>query len=256
MKKLCLATLLLAVAVMGTACTKTENSSSVAEVSESVDNSSVSQEESDTESTSATTENTTTTTTESATTATTTASIAEPEPVEPDVWNPYIPQRQILLDEGCMAGVIFIGGVDYEMDEQACVEAFLDTSYAENYELKDFPVENVVDAGGYELYLIFPFDENASVSVNEWLFTEENDYAGESGEVLYRSEVGAPILLRCNVSDIMSNSVVNIVDSEGNTLSWSPSISLKDGTVWRSDVTDRLYDFTEYEPWVYEQMDE
>ena len=66
----------------------------------------------------------------------------------------------------------------------------------------------------------------------------------ETGQVYYRSDIGAPILLKCNFSDILPNTVVNIVDNEGNTLEWHPSISLKDGSINRYGVEDKVYDFT------------
>ncbi len=188
--------------------------------------------------------------TSSSATQQSTTSATEPvtaPPVVEDVWNPTVMQRQVLLDEGSMCGVVYIGFVEGEAGAEECISLFCNSGYAEDFGLSDIPESNVVDTGyANELYLIVPYDENATVSVNEWLLTEENDYMGENGQVFYRSEYGSPVLLKCNFSDIMPNSVVNIVDSEGNTLSWSPSISLKDGSVSRYGVEDKVYDFTAY----------
>ncbi len=197
-----------------------------------------------------TTSATTTSASEIATTTTTTASTTTAAVTEapevPELWDPAIIQRQILLDEGCMCGVALIGYVDGETTADECKEIFYNSVYADSYEfIRDIPDANCINTGfANELYLIFPLDRNASVSVNEWLLTEENDFAGETGQVYYRSDIGAPILLKCNFSDILPNTVVNIVDNEGNTLEWHPSISLKDGSVSRYGVEDKVYDFT------------
>ena len=173
------------------------------------------------------------------------------EPVEvsaQEVWDPAVIQRQVMLDEGCMCGVAYIGFVDSESTKDDCRNVFYNSRYADDFEfITDIPDENVIDPGsGYELYLIIPQDTGATVCVNEWVFDESNDFMGGAGEVYYRSENGAPVLVKCNFSDIMPSSVVNIVDSSGNTLSWSPSLSLKDGSVSRYGVEELVYDFTHY----------
>lgn len=184
------------------------------------------------------------------TTTATSVSSAEPETSaddpEADEWDPYVIQRQVMLDEGDMCGVAYIGYAESGMTADDCRQLFLDSTYAEDFEdLTDIPDSNIVtECGGCELYLIIPQDVGATVSVNEWLLTEENDFMGEAGRVYYRSESGAPVLVCCNVSDIMPNIVVSIVDSDGRTLDWSPSISLKDGSVLTNDL---VHDFTYYD---------
>ena len=147
-----------------------------------------------------------------------------------------------------LCAVAYIGFVDPEMTEEECAQVFLNSRYCGEYpEISEITADNcVTECGGYELYLVCPADEAATVSVNEWLLTEENEYMGEAGQVYYRSETGEPVLIRCNVSDIMPNVVVNIVDSEGRTVQWCPSLSLKDGSVSRYGVEDKVYDITHY----------
>ena len=88
---------------------------------------------------------------------------------------------------------------------------------------------------------------DSSVAVNEFVFAESEDgISVETGEVYYRSDIGAPILLKCNVSDIVPSAVISIVDSNGNILEYSPSISLKDGSVSRYGVENKVMDFTHY----------
>ena len=181
-----------------------------------------------------------------------TASTEHPETEEPaaapEIWSPAIVQRQVMHDEGSICGVAYIGYTDEATMVQDCKDIFYNSVYAEDFEyITDIPDENVIDTGAaYELYLIIPCDENASVSVSELLFTEENDFSGSEGELLYSSETGAPFLLKCNHSDIMPNTVISITDSSGKNVKWSPSLSLKDGSVSRYDAEDDIYDFTHY----------
>ncbi len=62
-----------------------------------------------------------------------------------------------------------------------------------------------------------------------------------TGETYYNG-VGFPVILRCNVSDIMPNTLVTVTDETGKTYSASPTLSLRDGSVWMNGA----YDFTEY----------
>ncbi len=180
-------------------------------------------------------------------TAQATADETETVEVPMDEWSPDIPQREEMKQEGYLCAVAYIGFVDPEMTAEDCAEVFYNSRYADELSLTAIPAENCIDdCGGYELYLVFPTDENATISVCEWVINEENDFAGEAGAVYYRSEAGAPVLIRCNVSDIMPNVVVNVVDSSGATVQWCPSMSLKDGSVSRYGVEDKVYDMTHY----------
>ncbi len=94
----------------------------------------------------------------------------------------------------------------------------------------DISEERIVRASGGETYLVIPSPDVKSVTVNEWIFDESNDFAGRAGEVLYSSEKPEPFLLICNVSEIMPNTLITMTDGE-KTLSHSLSVSLKDGSV-------------------------
>ncbi len=179
---------------------------------------------------------------------TTTETTTETTEAFPEVWNPEVIQRDTLLDNGYICGVVQLGFVEGEATAEDCRKVYENSVYTEDFEfITDIPDENIIDTGyANELYLIIPQDTNASVAVNEWLMTEENDFMGEAGQVFYKSDIGAPILLKCNFSDIMPNTVVNIVNSNGRTLQWSPSISLKDGSISRYGVEDDVCDMTHY----------
>ena len=180
--------------------------------------------------------------------STTTEAVAEPEQ-----WNPGIVHRQMLFDEGYEAGVLFLGYVnaeagDLESDRDYYQSVFEEQGYLEDFPfLAEIPNSNFVQTEyGQELYCIIPQDGMATVSVNQWIVNEENDFEGESGDVLYRSEYGSPILLKCNVSEIVSDAEVLIVDNKGNTLQWCPYISGMDGHVVTEALEGEIYDFTKY----------
>lgn len=97
--------------------------------------------------------------------------------------------------------------------------------------------------GGYEVYCIVPTDPKASTAVNTWDINEDNDFLGESDQVLYRSDCGDPILLLGNLSDIMPSLDVEIVDSTGRSLSYQPSLWLYDGSL---SGPSEIFDFSMY----------
>lgn len=179
---------------------------------------------------------------------TTTAAVTEPE-----IWNPAVVHRQVLFDEGCTAGVLFLGYVDgnagdLEQDRDYYQSIFEVQGYLEDFPfLAEIPNSNFVQTkDGQELYCIIPQDDMATVSVNQWIVNETNDFKGEAGEVLYRSESGSPILLKCNVSEIIPDVEVLIVDNKNNQLHWCPSLSGMDGSVVVESADGKLYDFTQY----------
>ena len=157
---------------------------------------------------------------------------------EEDAYSNLTIHRQVLQDTDCICGVIYLGYVDgsvgslaEDVDER---EQLLEESgYTEDFTfLKSIDSDHVVETdGGSELYCIYPLDEDADVTVYEYILNESNGYAGEAGELLYHDAFGEPFLLRCNVSDIMSDSQISIVDSVGRELVWEPAISLNDGSV-------------------------
>ncbi len=179
--------------------------------------------------------------------------VQETSDKELEKWNPAIMQRQMLFDEGYVAGVLFLGYVDagagdLDDDRDYYQSIFEEQGYLEDFPfLAEIPASNFVHIEyGQELYCIIPQDETAAVSVNQWIVNEKNDFKGESGEVLYHSENGSPILLKCNVSEIVSDVEVLIVDNKGNKLQWCPYISGMDGHVVAEAAEGEIFDFTSY----------
>ena len=155
--------------------------------------------------------------------------------------------REKAQENGCICSVAFLGT---SLDLEEGMAGFLASEEAEQYLdaypfIKEIPDEGRITHpdGGYEVYCIVPTDPEASVAVNTWEINEDNDFCGESGQVLYRSDCGDPILLLGNLSDIMPSLDVEIVDREGRVLSYQPFLSLYDGSL---SVLPEIYDFTMY----------
>jgi len=187
---------------------------------------------------------------------------AKPEnnnvPSVEEAWNPIVIQRQILLDEGAMCGVLFLGYVDESAGTLESNKAYYQTIFEERGYLDDFPFlaefpdSNFVETEwGQELYCIIPLDTEATVSVNQWLVDETSGFEGKTGEVLYQSEKGTPILLKCNVSEIVPDAELVIVDSNGEQMKWNPSLSGMDGSVFVESANGKVYDLTVYDEYAW-----
>jgi len=182
--------------------------------------------------------------------------VVEPEEVtEPEeIVDDLAIHKQMLLDTNSICGVLYCGfvpdSIDKLADDMESVNQILDDAgYEGIYDfVRNIPSERIIEVpGGYELYCIYPFDEFASVAVNKLTFQDEEEGDGYSvvvDEVLYRSDKGDPILLRCNVSDIFGDTEINIVDSEGVELKWRPVLSGMDGRIVVPDTEPFVYDGT------------
>lgn len=168
---------------------------------------------------------------------------------QPEEWTPDITQRKEIADSGSLCGTAYIGFVEPDSDKNTCREMFLNSSYEKMFtNIGEVPDEYIASSeGGVDLFLVIP-GYGCNAVVYSWDLSEENDFAGEKGEVILRSDNGAPFLLKCNRSDIMPDTLIEITDKQGQTLSWSPTISLKDGTVFSNiqSGTSTVYDFTHY----------
>ena len=190
-------------------------------------------------------------TSESVTTApsdTTSEPDSAPEPS--DVWNPALSSdRETIAENGCIAGIAYIGYVEPEADEAACREMFLSSDYSISFpEVCDIPLENVVRTGGCELYLVIPAKPDMTVEVYESRFVEDGEgISFVNGDVLYSSDFGAPFLLKCNVSDIMQDASIEITADGVKYKGWCPCISLENGRAAVFSDEIKVYDFTIYE---------
>lgn len=151
--------------------------------------------------------------------------------------------QNMALEQHFACAVVFLGG-------GSSIEEILENADLSQYGyVKDIPESQYVSApdGGYELYCIVPA-YGATLAVNEWVCNEDNGFVGETGQVLYRSDEADPILLFCNVSDIIPNTEIVITTRQGDVLDWNPCLSLQDGTVnipW--NLGEGVWDLTSYD---------
>ena len=161
--------------------------------------------------------------------------------------------RQSIFDDGSVCGICYLGGVDKSggpvKNDPAYVSFLLqDTGLASEWPfLTELGAAQLAETElGQELYLIVPVSDDCSVSVNRWIMNEENGFVGETGEVLYRSEAGTPVLLVCNYSDVFPDVQVNVVGG-GKTATFEPMLSLRDGSI-TMPFNVPLTDLTPYPP--------
>ena len=109
----------------------------------------------------------------------------------------------------------------------------------------DIPQDHWVVApdGGCDLYCIFPQDAQATLFVYETSLTDDAENPLQRGKQLYYSEDGQPILLLCNISDIVPNTEVELYPSTGEELVFSPFLSGENGHVVEAEG---VCDFTIY----------
>jgi len=141
--------------------------------------------------------------------------------------------RTAAKEQGCPLAVAYLG-FDFdvladELDIAGIMAAYPCTADAE-----------CIDAGGDEAYLLIPTDPNALVWINRSALTDDGQLL-PTGGMLYAGG-GAPIILRCNESDIMPNVIVRVESDNGWMEGASPTISLRDGSVSMPGA----YDFTNY----------
>ena len=176
-----------------------------------------------------------------------------PAKIIPEPWDPPVVHRQVMFDEGEFFGVRYLGWIDPKVTDFDSYSDYIghileETGTYEDFEFtKDMPHDRFVSSpDGQELYLVIPFDREGSVYVVEQVAPGEPP--GEATEWMYRSNDGAPFLLKCNVSEIYPDVKVIFLDSEGQHAEWYPGISGKDGTVITTNDTNRkVHDFTSYD---------
>lgn len=90
--------------------------------------------------------------------------------------------------------------------------------------LEEIPPERIVGSYG-DLYCIVPKEEASSLTVNRLTWTADGEeWKEETGEELYHSESGEPILLFCNEEGYLDRTDVEvwITDADGGEIRWKP----------------------------------
>ncbi len=157
-----------------------------------------------------------------------------------------VPTTDAILPAKEIGGVILLGG--YESYEHYIDEIKL-SEYSEDIpQLAEISEEDFVSTdGGFETYAIIPPPSANSICVYELVY---NDDLSESsiGDLIYDKggEAVNPIILRCNVSDLMPDHFVVVLYDDGSSDDFSLSTSLKDGTVIIDGNNKNFEDLTKY----------
>lgn len=142
------------------------------------------------------------------------------------LWNPDVSLRKD-FGEGIFCAVLYLGNTDTDLRE----------TLRKNAALKELPMQdkayewfaklseaNLAETDGGEMYLIIPRDSEAHVVITSLDPVQNQEYGR-----IYSSYNGAPVLLRCNQSEIASNVSIQITDNSGEHPAFSPYLSGRDG---------------------------
>ena len=142
---------------------------------------------------------------------------------------------------GSVAGIAFIGYVDSESSEVDLRAYYASSETGKAY--PDLVHAPLCMAEGQELYAIVPPCAAGGITVYASAMNENGQYADDREHPLHSGNLGEPLLLRCNLSEIYSNVLISVTDGGGAVL-FRPSVSLKDGHL-TNDLP--VYDFSIYE---------
>lgn len=152
--------------------------------------------------------------------------------------------REEAQSAGADAAIAFLGSLS---QEESMADFLSGSALLEDYPfLGDIDEAHTVRAAGSEVYCLVPVRTDAPLTVQAFVMDESNQYLGEAGETLYESQTGEPVLLVCNVSDIMPNLLVTLTGTDGQACSFNPFLSLCSGQV-DLPAEPVLYDFSRYE---------
>ena len=153
--------------------------------------------------------------------------------------------RLLAGEDEYRACVLYLGG-SYEIttDVQKVLDSQTDLRDLWGF-VYDIPQDHWVVApdGGCDLYCIFPQDSDSTLFVYEATLTDDAEKPLQRGKQLYYSEDGQPILLLCNISDIVPNTEVELYPRAGEELVFSPFLSGENGHVVEAEG---VCDFTIY----------
>ncbi len=154
--------------------------------------------------------------------------------------SPYCQNIQTQVQSaGKLIGVAYLGVTEGDFsDVRSYIKA---QEYVKVYPFfAEISSKYFVENEGGELYCVLPADDSVTVSVYQVDFSEN----ATQGELLFSATDGMPILLRGNVSDIMSNLMI-VAEKDGQEVTYVPCISLESGLLSNSEQL--IYDFSPYE---------
>lgn len=118
--------------------------------------------------------------------------------------------------------------------------------YEEQYSfLADVQKENYISYNGEEVYAIVPQSTQYAMKVESFDWDENANAMVR--DTLYISQKAAPVILKCNLSELSYNVVITLTKGT-ETFSYSPSLSLMDGALYAYNLDGmEIYDFTLYD---------
>ena len=160
--------------------------------------------------------------------------------------------RLLAGEDEYRACVLYLGG-SYEIttDVQQVLDSQTDLRELWGF-VYDIPQDHWVVApdGGCDLYCIFPQEAQATLFVYETSLTDDAEKPLQRGKQLYYSEDGQPILLLCNISDIVPNTEVELYPSTGEELVFSPFLSGENGHVVEAEGVCDFTIYPEGDDWI------
>lgn len=155
--------------------------------------------------------------------------------------------RQSMVETPQLFAAAFFGYVPQDTDPFAVMQEAAPQLCEDLPFLLTIREEKIIGTFGY-LFCIVPADENATVAVNRRLWNVETERYDEP-EVLYRSEMGTPILVMCPNDNWMPDTEVIITDSNGNVAVWYPhwDSSYSVAPLCDGNGENMRFDFTSYD---------
>ena len=171
-----------------------------------------------------------------------TASGEETTPVR----DAYSELQKKVVDSGRMLGVAYLGY--YDTDVAGAIDSMKSEAFWNDFafleELVDTP-QRCAMMEGCEWYAVIPAGDHVSLEALEYTFNWEAEFVpGVNPAPGWGLAYGGPLLLRCNISDIMPNILVRASDGS-TTVEYDPCLSLENGRL--SNYDGLVCDLTPYE---------
>jgi len=150
-----------------------------------------------------------------------------------------------LAEKGFVCAAAYVGTILDGKTEKEYIDA---SEYNNTYHfIAMIDEDRIVRNEGDEVYCIVPAKGYNSIVVNAFVVDESNDYKGAADKELYSANDGKPIIVRGNISEIMPNIIVTLSNGD-NTFCFNPSLSMRDGSLNRYNIKDKVQDITIYDP--------
>lgn len=146
--------------------------------------------------------------------------------------------RETLAAKQAPWAIAYLG----DLADGQSLEELVEAAAEDHAFLADLSEEQVVATEGSEVYCLVPADLEDTCTVQSCAAGEDGDLV--PGKTLYEGG-GQPVLLVCNVSDVLPNLLVTVTGPDGTTETYAPCRSLCDGSV-ALPAASAAYDFSVY----------